>query len=186
MIIICKDHQKRKNFFNIKILLGVILSLLTILLITLSNTKTLEVSKLFGRYSLFYDPQVYRCIPQFKWYLVDFKNTQIERNALYLLKSPQIKAFATTTTLIKYVSGISNDLIEINHKAIYVNGREIIANDMNFIQEKFHIEPKNFYRKFKVEPNEIFVLGTSNRSFDSRYWGTINEKNILGRAYPIW
>jgi conjugal transfer pilin signal peptidase TrbI len=30
-----------------------------------------------------------------------------------------------------------------------------------------------------------FVTGTEERTFDSRYWGLINEKQVIGQAFPL-
>ncbi|MFA5182525.1 MAG: S26 family signal peptidase [Syntrophales bacterium] len=37
-----------------------------------------------------------------------------------------------------------------------------------------------------IPPGHFFVSTPAPRSFDSRYWGLIDEKDILGKAYPIF
>ncbi len=37
-----------------------------------------------------------------------------------------------------------------------------------------------------IPPGHYFVSTPAPRSFDSRYWGLIDEKDILGKAYPIF
>lgn len=37
-----------------------------------------------------------------------------------------------------------------------------------------------------IPKGKYFVIGDAVRSFDSRYWGLLDEKEILGKAYPIF
>jgi predicted Zn-dependent peptidase len=37
-----------------------------------------------------------------------------------------------------------------------------------------------------VPANELFLVGNTDKSYDSRFWGTIDEKNVLGRAVTLW
>jgi signal peptidase I len=37
-----------------------------------------------------------------------------------------------------------------------------------------------------IPKGKYFVVADSVRSFDSRYWGLLDEKEILGKAYPIF
>jgi signal peptidase I len=37
----------------------------------------------------------------------------------------------------------------------------------------------------RVPPGALFVLGTHERSFDSRYWGFVKQSEIIGRVVPL-
>jgi len=37
-----------------------------------------------------------------------------------------------------------------------------------------------------VPPGKIFVVGDSVDSFDSRYWGFLDKREIIAKAYPIF
>lgn len=121
----------------------------------------------------------------------------------------------TSMYFIKRLIGLPGDVIEIVDKRVYINGKEIatqvidgtnIMADMDdkFKKEKFlfyqgDIEGKKFtYQivedqsshepiKFTVPPKEYFVMG-DNRDFssDSRFWGTVPERYIKGKAILVW
>jgi len=46
--------------------------------------------------------------------------------------------------------------------------------------------PEDFIKSYTIPEKEYFFAGRTNNSFDSRYWGTIQHDQILGRAYAIF
>lgn len=90
-------------------------------------------------------------------------------------------------TLLKKVVGLENDLFEVEEreligKIIVKNKGEVLGlvSDYDTKGRKLrHIE------KIIVGKDEYFVMGTSQKSYDSRYFGTINKKDILYFAKPV-
>jgi signal peptidase I len=83
---------------------------------------------------------------------------------------------------IKRIIGMPNEEISIN------NGKVTIINKDNpngfTLDEPYINEPFNTTGTYKTGDNEYFVLGDNrNRSSDSRFWGNVPGKLIVGRAY---
>ncbi len=37
-----------------------------------------------------------------------------------------------------------------------------------------------------IPSGKYYVMATAKRSYDSRYWGLLDEKNIIGKAHPLF
>jgi len=91
---------------------------------------------------------------------------------------------------IKRVVGVPGDTIRLDGTHVYRNGQLLKENyakymDTNslnsFINSRFHTE------RFVVPENKYFVMGDNrDSSFDSRYWGFVNESMIKGKAFIIY
>jgi signal peptidase I len=94
----------------------------------------------------------------------------------------------TKRFFIKRIIGLPNEEIKIN------NGEITIINSENpngfVLDEPFLKEEFNTTTFFKTGASEYYVLGDNrNRSSDSRTWGALPDKLLIGRAflrlYPI-
>lgn len=92
--------------------------------------------------------------------------------------------------LIKRVIAIENDSIEIKKCVVFVNGSAI---DEPYLDEEVLAFPNPIDRcrvpdmsRVMVPKNQLFVLGDNRPdSFDSRSFGTISKKLVLGRAFAV-
>lgn len=92
--------------------------------------------------------------------------------------------------LIKRVIAIEYDSVEIKKCVVYVNGSAI---DEPYLDEEVLAFPNPIDRcrvpdmsKVTVPRDQVFVMGDNRPdSFDSRSFGTISEKLVLGRAFAV-
>jgi signal peptidase I len=88
---------------------------------------------------------------------------------------------------IKRLVGLPGEVVEIRNGTIYINDKALL--DPIFNQRYYYNRGDlgNAGQKIVVPKDSYFVLGDNSASSrDSRYWGFVPHKNILGKALVIW
>lgn len=87
---------------------------------------------------------------------------------------------------VKRVIGVPGDVVDIRNGKVYVNGNEL--NESSYLPEDVRTESFgtiNF--PYTVPDKSYFVLGDNREnSFDSRYWGSVPEENMIGKPFMLY
>lgn len=86
-------------------------------------------------------------------------------------------------TFSKYIAGISGDYIRIENNKIYVNNKE--KGNIFKVDGLNNRLPQLKEKEYIVKEDEVFVLGTNDKSFDSRYYGCIKKSDVIYKLVPL-
>ena len=137
------------------------------------------------------------------------KNNTPERGDIIVFRYPEDPSIP----FIKRVVGLPGDHIAYYDKTLFINGKpmkqELLGTytaigsgkmmdgvslrqeDLDDVSHQILINPDPMFysREFDgiVPEGHYFVLGDNrDNSKDSRYWGFVPDKNLIGRAFMIW
>ncbi len=116
--------------------------------------------------------------------LVPYKKP--ERGDVVVFRYPKDKS----VDYIKRVIGTPGDSIEIRTKKVFVNG-EAVQDPHAHISSPAVLSaassPRDNFGPIKVPEGRIFVMGDNrDNSYDSRFWGFVDQQDILGKAFVLY
>ncbi|MFT4614922.1 MAG: signal peptidase I [Bacteroidia bacterium] len=137
----------------------------------------------------------------------------VVRNKVLSLNAPQrgdVMVFfpphMNETYFIKRVVGLPGDTVTYRNKRLYVNGEPLVEEPMDAppgwparyrlsretLGESEHLTQVDSLRNPRdvsvvVKPGHYFMMGDNrDNSSDSRVWGQVPERDIVGKAFAIW
>ena len=115
-------------------------------------------------------------VPWLDWHVPLWR--QPKRQQLIIFRS----VMEPGTDLVKRVIGLPGDTIEIREGVVHVNGAPL--------DEAYLAAPMGRSERFgpvQVPPESFFVMGDNRaNSYDSRYWGSVPRRNIVGAPLVIY
>ena len=109
---------------------------------------------------------------------ISYRLADPERDDVVIFKYPNDQ----TKYFIKRIVGLPNETIEIKGDVVTIINKE--HKDGLVLNEPYVKNTANNVTRLELKNDEYFVMGDNrNASSDSRYWGAVNKKLIIGKAF---
>lgn len=148
-----------------------------------------------SRYTIGLDTQDTRCLDEW-FYVIDTWNKpkaedveRLDYVAVRLTQDqiPRNAKFGTSHVMVKRALATDlGDEIQITQQGInFSHGNEIWAHGTALeAAEKLGATPESFEREIHLNNGELFLMGDNANSYDGRYYGTVQEDQIVGTV--LW
>ncbi len=123
-------------------------------------------------------------VPYFRNTIIPIQDPKRGEIVVFIYPEDRSKDF------IKRVIGVAGDTIEIRNKKVFLNGLPFEDKHGVHVEEFIYpgsIQPRDNFGPVTVPQGKIFAMGDNrDQSYDSRFWGFVDIKDVLGKALIIY
>lgn len=187
---------RNKKDINKSIVIALIVFWSLVLVMAIANNK------------IAIDPQSNSCLPYRVFWLDYTKPQQVKKGDLLvfipgaLMHVPGLSESEQPferEKVTKILLGTPGDEIKVTKDDLFVNNKsinELVPDLVGINVKQSYLHPKtleklgkqasDFERTFIVPDGHYFMVSTEERSFDGRYWGTLPQEKVIGKAYALF
>lgn len=127
-----------------------------------------------------------KCLPEDYFLIGQMTPERIEAGKAYRFVARDLgPVIPDRAPLVKIAAAVAGDRVEVNQSGIYINGE--LWGPLNYeVMTKAGVSVAEVTRRYTVPDGQVLMLGTLPRSYDGRYFGTVDRRLITGRAIPLW
>lgn len=134
-------------------------------------------------YRLGIDGQKVRCLPWSVFLVKQQLPASIKAGDLIQFRAGKVGHGFDGLVFVKMVGAVPGDHVEIRGDQLIINGKK---HDRLWLLKSLQKKPGDLDATYVVPKGEYLMLGTTRESFDGRYWGTVEQEQLLGSARPLF
>jgi len=107
-------------------------------------------------------------------------------HVIFILKNDLVKKLIEqkgTNRIIKIVACMGGSVLKVDDRKDYYCDKEFLARAKDYA--KTGVPVKIFIFNGQIPAGKLFVIGQHIDSFDSRYFGFVEIRDVIAKAYPI-
>lgn len=119
-------------------------------------------------------------------FLIDSWDKSVATGQLVAFKmTKDIPIAGKGATWVKKVVAMPGQTVQVGHESVSV-GSVRYPLQTSYVLSKLGMKFEDVKPEWQLSQNQIFLLGETLTSFDSRFWGPIESEEIVGKAYAIF
>lgn len=140
----------------------------------------------FSRYTFAFNSADSDCLNA-SFFLVDKRDKDVSKGhlAAFTMKNENT-LHGAGGRWIKRVAATEGMQVDVELEQTTINKTEIIKNDMSHTLSYLGLSITDMTPSHTIKKGELFMMGETITSYDSRYWGSISTNDIIGKAYAIF
>jgi signal peptidase I len=142
---------------------------------------------LYAKYFGYFGWNYQTCVKP-KYFYVNRLDKNIPAGAFFVFRFKGTNLYPAGSLFVKYMRCIPGNKLKTvkikKHYHYYCNSK-YLGYGRNYSAHGKGFKLRHFIFNGVIPKNRYFAMGTAWDSYDSRYWGFVRKKEIIGIAYPI-
>lgn len=136
------------------------------------------------RYSLVYNVAISDCLNS-RLFIIDKWDTRMYEGQLVAFEmNIETEFYGTGDIWVKKIAAIGPKTVSVDENAVQTDA-QYFPLSASYVLEKLNKTPEMLIPQWNIGDEELFMIGETLTSLDSRFWGPINRLDVKGRAYAI-
>ncbi|WP_240224731.1 signal peptidase I [Rheinheimera hassiensis] len=139
-----------------------------------------------SRYSFAFNAADSDCLYA-SFFLIDKWDKSVSKGELaaFVMNSPNA-IHGVGGRWIKKVAATEGMSVHVDQDKTVIAGTEVVDLSLSYSFQYLGMSISDIQTDWLIPAGEFFMMGETISSYDSRYWGTVKQSDIIGKAYAIF
>lgn len=139
----------------------------------------------FSRYTFGTNVAITSCLNA-RLLIIDTWDVDVQKGELAAFRMNKENPFYPSgLKWVKKVAGTGGSRIQVFEDRVVSDG-QVIKLSMSYVLRKLGKTAGGFERTVQIPEGQYFLMGETLTSYDSRFWGTVSQNEIIGQAYVVF